>query len=311
MAPRVCVVSLNPAIDAEWRVEEVLWEEKNVVQAQRRWPGGKGVNVARWLKFLGAAPVLVLPLGGATGREMTAGLRSLKVSTRAVPIRAETRVNVVVTTASGRQMRFNPPGPKLTAADWQRIRSAVDRELARGASLVLSGALAPGLHADAYAELIRASHQQGGRAFLDCDGAALRAGAYAKPFLVKPNLHELAGWAGEVLRSEAAILRAANAFSTTTGGWVLVSMGERGALLVHARQQFRARARAAKVRVLNTVGAGDATLAAAAHAVAQGMPPEEWLRAGVAAGTAATQCPAGALPTRAQFRGTAPSVRPR
>ena len=51
---RLCVVSLNPAIDAEWRVEDVLWEEKNVVQSQRRWPGGKGVNVARWLKFLGA-----------------------------------------------------------------------------------------------------------------------------------------------------------------------------------------------------------------------------------------------------------------
>lgn len=46
---RFCVIALNPAIDAEWRVEDVLWEEKNVIHSQRRWPGGKGVNVARWL----------------------------------------------------------------------------------------------------------------------------------------------------------------------------------------------------------------------------------------------------------------------
>lgn len=38
---RLCVVALNPAIDAEWRVDDVLWEEKNVVHTQRAGPGAK------------------------------------------------------------------------------------------------------------------------------------------------------------------------------------------------------------------------------------------------------------------------------
>jgi 6-phosphofructokinase 2 len=90
---RFCVTSLNPAIDAEWRVDDVLWEEKNIVYTQRRWPGGKGVNVARWLKFLGADSELLIPLGGPAGREMKHGLRLLKLMARVVPLQEETRVN--------------------------------------------------------------------------------------------------------------------------------------------------------------------------------------------------------------------------
>ena len=95
---RLCVVALNPAIDAEWRVEDVLWEEKNVVHAQRRWPGGKGANVARWLKFLSHDPELLIPLGGATGREMSSGLRAQRLCAHIVSLIEDTRVNVIVTT---------------------------------------------------------------------------------------------------------------------------------------------------------------------------------------------------------------------
>src|SRR5829696_4487383 len=198
---RFCVVSLNPAIDAEWRVDDVLWEEKNIVHTQRRWPGGKGVNVARWLKFLHADSELLIPLGGPAGREMKHGLRSLKLMARVVPVQEETRVNVVVTTARGRQMRFNPPGPVVNAREWQKVLRAVQLVLNRGASLVLSGALPRGVPPNAYAKMIELAHMVGRQTFLDCDGAALAVAVKAKPFFVKPNLYELSGWVGHSLRS--------------------------------------------------------------------------------------------------------------
>ncbi len=295
---RLCVVALNPAIDAEWRVAEVLWEEKNVVQTQRCWPGGKGVNVARWLKFLGADAELLIPLGGRTGREMVSGLRTQGLRARVVRLSGDTRVNVVVTTAHGRQLRFNPPGPKLTAREWQQVLRGAEKMLQRGAALLLSGALPRGVPASAYAQLIRLAHQSGQRAFLDCDGAALVAGVKAKPFLIKPNRHELLGWAGKKLNSERAIVSAAQKMSRQTGGWILVSLGAEGAWLIHEPQGFAARAVAPRVRILNTVGAGDALLAAAARQVALGSAPQDWLRAAVAAGTAATQSVAGQMPRR-------------
>ena len=61
---RPVVLALNPSVDVEWQVDHVRWEEKNNVLRERRWAGGKGVNVARWLRYLGAKPELILPLGG-------------------------------------------------------------------------------------------------------------------------------------------------------------------------------------------------------------------------------------------------------
>lgn len=307
----LCVVALNPAIDAEWRVDRVLWEEKNVVRAQRRWPGGKGVNVARWLKLLRAPSELLIPLGGTTGREMATGLRGQGVRAHVVRLREETRVNVVVTTASGGQMRFNPPGPRIHREEWREIVRVVRRELARGCSLILSGALPPGTSADAYAKLIRMAHEQGRMAFLDCDGAALAAGVRAKPFLVKPNVHELASWAGARLSNRKRVREAAAALSRSTGAWVLVSLGAEGALLVNVREHVALAADAPRVAVMNTVGAGDALLAAAAASVLRGAGPEGWLRAGVAAGTAATRCAAGHLPSLEAVRKLARRVHVR
>ena len=76
------ILALNPSIDAEWRVADVLWEEKNNVQSERRWAGGKGINVARWLKYLGGRPQLLLPLGGPSGQELVGCLRREKISAR-------------------------------------------------------------------------------------------------------------------------------------------------------------------------------------------------------------------------------------
>jgi fructose-1-phosphate kinase PfkB-like protein len=103
------VLALNPSIDAEWRVDDVLWEEKNNVRSERRWAGGKGINVARWLKHLGGQPLLLVPLGGKTGDELAGYLRGEKIPSRIVRLREPTRVNVIITTDAGRQMRFNPP----------------------------------------------------------------------------------------------------------------------------------------------------------------------------------------------------------
>jgi len=306
---RLCVVSLNPAIDAEWCVEDVLWEEKNVVHSQRRWPGGKGVNVARWLKFLGADSQILIPLGGATGREMRAGLKAQNLRARVIPLTAETRVNVVVTTARGRQMRFNPPGPEYNGGEWRAVLSAAKRILAEGAALILSGALPRGLPPDAYAQLIRLAHKSSRPVFLDCDGDALVRGAAARPSLVKPNLHELECWCGRKLRTPRAAESAASELSTTTRGWVLLSLGADGALLVNTRESFRAQARPPHGPVLNTVGAGDAMLAAAALGFAQGADPEEWLRTAVGAGTAATRVLAGAFPSHRVLRESQRGVR--
>ena len=298
------VLALNPSIDAEWRVDDVLWEEKNNVHSERRWAGGKGINVARWLKQLGGKPQLFLPLGGQTGVELAGYLRGEKLPANIIPLREPTRVNVILTTKGGRQMRFNPLGPKLSSREWRRILKGVKQELARSSLrkktaeplLVLSGSLPRGVPVTAYAQFIRLAHRYGVKTLLDCDGSVLAAAIKARPFLVKPNEHELAQWWGKPLRTETDILHAARALSGVMRGWVLVSRGARRSLLLNAAEGYQNFAVPRRVPPRNTVGAGDALLAGVAREIQLGRAPEEWLRRGVEVGTQATQMPAGHMP---------------
>ena len=292
----VLVLALNPSIDAEWRVTDVLWEEKNNVQSERRWAGGKGINVARWLKYLGGKPQLLLPLGGQSGDELAGYLRREKIPAWVVPLREATRVNVIVTTEAGRQMRFNPLGPELTATEWRRLVKEFRAHLRRAKLLVLSGSLPRGIPVTAYQQLIQLAHRAGVRTLLDCDGAPFKAAISARPFLVKPNEHELGLWRGKSLRSEREILQAARALSEVTQGWVLVSRGAERSLLLNTAVGFQRFTAPRRVKPRNTVGAGDALLAAVARQIELGASPEVWLRQGLMIGTEATQLCAGELP---------------
>ena len=290
------VLALNPSVDVEWRVPRVRWEEKNDVLSERRWPGGKGVNVARWLKHLGARPRLLIPLGGSTGKEIAAGLRRERVSLEIVSLREPTRANVIVTAESGGQLRFNPLGPILSTKEWREILRRTQSSLSQASLLVLSGSLPRGVAVDAYAQLIRAAEASGVRTLLDCDGPRFVEAVKARPFLVKPNQHELEQWSGVPLRSMSAVRREASRLSRVTKGWVLVSLGGKGALLVSEVDGYCRRFAPPKMKPVNTVGAGDALLAAVAMQIQPGSAPGEWLAVGVAVGTAATRCVAGHLP---------------
>ncbi|MEK7707787.1 MAG: PfkB family carbohydrate kinase, partial [Verrucomicrobiota bacterium] len=98
------------------------------------------------------------------------------------------------------------------------------------------------------------------------------------------------------LRSETEMLRAARALSEQTRGWVFVSRGAKRNLLVNHAEGIQIAAKPPRAKPRNTVGAGDALLAAVAQQIQLGRTPEQWLRQAVVTGTAATKCEPGQLP---------------
>ena len=272
MSPVGLVISLNPAVDVEWRLPRVVPEEKNEIEAETRWPGGKGINVARWLRWCGFPSRILLPLGGSTGRELARGLRSEKIRFLRFPISGANRCNVVVSPRTGPQFRFNATWPRLEKSESQGLKSLAIDWIRRSDPVVISGTLAFGSPASTYADLAREARRAGVRLFLDCDREPFARAARQQPFLVKPNEFELAQWAGQDLGSDSQVLAAAEALSSLTRNWVLVSRGERGALLVHSRLGHAVEATPPRVAVRNTVGAGDAFFSVVAMASAQQVP---------------------------------------
>jgi len=188
----ILVVTLNPALDVTHEVDQVNWAGVNRPHRVHVRPGGKGVNVARTLRALGAEVTLAGLVGGGVGRELVTGLDGSGISTALTWVCGETRRTfAVVDTGRGDTAVFNEPGPPVSVGEYREFFVTYERALASCAAVVLSGSLPPGVPADAYADLIAAAAQASVPAILDASGAALAHGVAAGPALVKPNLAEL------------------------------------------------------------------------------------------------------------------------
>jgi 1-phosphofructokinase family hexose kinase len=298
----VSVISLNPAVDVEWRLSRVVAEEKNEIQSESRWPGGKGINVTRWLGWLGTSARVFLPVGGDTGRELLGGLKSEGIPFTAFESSKPTRVNVIVTPEEGPQFRFNATWPRWNLKESRALAAAALEASHTSTWVIISGTLAFGAPQGLYASLVKQLRGQGIRVAVDCDRQPFALAARERPELVKPNELELSEWAGKKFRTDSESIKWARHLSATTGGWVLFSRGARGATLVCDHQGYLKSAAPPTGKVRNTVGAGDASLAGCVAAMQTSQNPDDWLKMAVGTGTTLTRAAAGRMPSRQLWR---------
>ncbi|MBQ8646831.1 MAG: bifunctional hydroxymethylpyrimidine kinase/phosphomethylpyrimidine kinase, partial [Oscillospiraceae bacterium] len=128
--------------------------------------------------------------------------------------------------------------------------------------LVLAGSLPSGLPEDTYRRLMAPLAARGVRVVVDAGGEALRRVLPHRPFLVKPNHHELGELFGCAISPTDLdmVAECARALQQQGARNVLVSMGGAGAVLVD-EQHRQHRLAAPQGRVVNTVGAGDSMVA--------------------------------------------------
>lgn len=288
--PDILTVTMNPAVDLATATPEVRPVHKLRCAVPQRIAGGGGVNVARVLHRLGAPVMALVTSGGATGAHLQALLAADGVAMRAIGVTGETRENLTVTDeSSSQEYRFVMPGPRLSAGEWQACLDAVSALSPAPAWVIASGSLPRGVPEDFYARLARCVRSCGSRMVLDASGPSLAAALEEGVFLVKPSLRELRELTGHSLGQPSEWIAAARELvAQGRAAQVALSLGGQGALL--ATREGVWTAPGLPVKVAGTVGAGDSLLAAMVWALDAGMPSSEVLAAGVAAGSAATEC---------------------
>lgn len=287
----IATVTLNPALDITTGTEVVRDTHKLRCSAPGFEAGGGGINVARVIHALGGAVTAVFPCGGPAGATLERLLRDAGVPVAPVPIRGATRESFTVNeTSTGLQYRFVLPGPALAEAEIAALLEALDALPGRPDYIVASGSLPP----DCDPRIFHRLAGLGRRLVIDTSGPALAACEGARAYLVKPSLRELEDLAGRKLATEADEAAAARALLARGFAEIVVlSLGERGALLVTADRELRLPA--IMVPVTSAVGAGDSMVAAITLALAHGRPLEDALRYGIAGGAAALIAPGAEL----------------
>ncbi|HJC21157.1 MAG TPA: 1-phosphofructokinase [Candidatus Butyricicoccus avicola] len=285
----IITVTLNPALDKTVEIPDFSLDAVNRITAMRTDPGGKGLNVSKVIAKLGGTSTVVGVLGGTTGRRIADAMDALGIACQFTFVDGETRTNLkVIDPARHTNTDLNEPGLTVDQETLDHMRDALVAAIRPGDIVVLSGSLPKGAPADTYGSWTAACRTAGARVFLDADGEPLAHGLAAKPYLAKPNNHELSRLTGRALETADDLLAAARTLIADGVERVVVSMGGDGALFVSADGAYRAEG--LRVPVGSTVGAGDSMVAALAYAAEQGMADADTVRLAVATSAANVMC---------------------
>ncbi len=281
----IYTVTLNPAVDREMLVPEIQYD---TVLRALDWQvdyGGKGFNVSRMLRALGAPSCALGFVGGKSGEILHEGLNALDIQTDFVWVEGETRTNIsIVTPDHAHYLKVNEPGPEISAASQREFIERMRGLVRPDDWWVLAGSLPPGVPDTMYAEMIRVIEAGGAHTLLDSSGAALEHGCRAGAYLVKPNSFEAEKLTGIPIHGTQDALRAAARIQEIGASVVIISLGKDGAMLVSRQESWIAHS--PKIEESNPIGAGDSLVGGVVWAMSTGCSLKEALCWGVACGAA-------------------------
>ena len=254
----VYTVTFNPAIDYVVRVKEILVGATNHSEREEIYFGGKGINVSVVLKELGVDSRALGFTAGFTGEAIEKGLADLGVDTDFVHLKTgNSRINVKL--KSKEETEINGQGPHIDDESVAALFKKLDA-LTDGDTLILAGSIPSSLPSDIYEKILERLSAQKIRVVVDATKDLLLNVLKFKPFLVKPNNHELGDMFGVKLETDQEIEKYARKLQAMGAVNVLISMAGDGSMLIDETGKMH-RMGVCKGKVKNSVGAGDSMVA--------------------------------------------------
>jgi 1-phosphofructokinase family hexose kinase len=285
----ILCITPNPAIDRTIILPSLVLGNVHRAQKTIVAAGGKGLNVARTIRRLGGEVLCMGFAGGHTGHLLAdlaknEGLRSSWTWTS-----GETRTCTILVSQKGDATLINEPGMHVSREDWQQLEQDINKQIPSAGLVCISGSFPPDTSAENLQRLLSMLvdvADTGKQVWVDTSGSALLKVLALRNVCVKVNGNEI----GEVLGLEVRDLDAAKRALKMLGEQGLracvITLGVEGALLV--TKEGRWHAYGPRVRVVSTVGSGDAFLGGLVSALDGGKNWPEALREAVAVGTANT-----------------------
>ena len=279
----IYTVTLNPSIDYVIKVDKLTTGNINRVNEEHVSPGGKGINVTRILKNLDNDNIALGFVSGFTGDYIINSLQELNLKSDFIKVKEGfTRINVKV--KSEEETEINGQGPKISEEELNQFYKVIDK-LVDGDILILSGSIPSCLDERLYESIMKKVEDRDIKVIVDATKNLLLNVLKYKPFLIKPNNHELAEMFNVELNSTEDVVFYARKLKEMGAQNVLISMGKDGALLVTENDEIFASS-VAKGEVVNSVGAGDSMVAGFIAGYLKSNSYEEALRLGAASGGA-------------------------
>jgi tagatose 6-phosphate kinase len=283
---RLVTVTLNAAIDKRFELTSLEPYSTMRLGAGEFSAGGKGLNVARVAAQLDVDVTATGFLAGHAGQFIAEEIGKDGVHPDFVWVPGESRSCLNLVDPIGRSTELLEPGFTVDGDDLDRFGAAMDVLAADAGIVALSGSVPRGCPPDTYATLVNRVKASGALAFVDASGSLLSEVLNASPHFIKPNASEAAELVGEQITTPADAGEVALALHRAYQvDQVVISLGGSGAVLATDDGVWWAEAPA--LPPVNTVGCGDALVAAYAAATLMDGTPAEALTCSVEVSCAA------------------------
>lgn len=299
----VCVAA-NPSIDKLFEIDRLVRGDIHRPIGFEQTAGGKGLNVARAARALGADVRAVALMRGHAGRWLAEMLAAEGVPGEYVWTHGENRASLsVADRETGSLTEFYEHGSEVPAAAWVELMHAIAQTWTPGGWLTISGSLPRGAPDDGYRALVAEARAAGVQVALDAEEERLGLALEAHPDVVKVNAAEAGALLGVPTARRDEALTAAQKLRALAGGDGHAGVVTRGADgVVLAAPDGTLYEGMLYVRGRFPVGSGDAFLAGLVTGLDRGDGWEGALRLALGAATANAELPgAGRLdPSRAE-----------
>lgn len=279
----IYTLTLNPSLDYIVQVDHFKEGTVNRITREEMLAGGKGINVSTVLNTLGAKTCALGFIAGFSGDEIQRQLNEKGIRTDLTRVsRGYSRINLKM--KSDLETEINGAGPDISQDELDSLMAKI-RNLSEEDMLILSGSISRSLPENIYEMITRTAAAKGIPFIVDAEGDLLQQTIRYRPFLIKPNHHELSAIFHADISSREEAVPYARKLQEAGARNVLVSMAGEGAVLADENGEIWF-AQAPKGTVVNSVGAGDSSVAGFLYGYLSSHDYGTALRTAVAAGSA-------------------------
>ena len=291
---KIYTITLSPAYDVHATARSLTLHHENLAHVTSRDAGGKGVNVSRALTYNGVENTAVVVLGRDNCADFKAALDSDKMTYVAIEREGRIRENITIHEDGEDETRISFSGFSLDNGILSEVEKLLEAD--ENSVITFTGSVPKGVDMPEIKKFLARLKNKGAKVVVDSRSFTLADLIEVAPWLIKPNSEEIAMYSGKEVNSFSDCLDFAKKLLSDGIENVMISLGEKGALLVTANGAVGAVPPA--INALSTIGAGDSTIAGFIAAYADGKDSAEQLRVAVSYGSAACLLEGTTPPTR-------------
>lgn len=279
----IYTITFNPSLDYIVSCDDFKLGQTNRASKELIFPGGKGINVSIVLRNLGLDNTALGFLSGFSGQEIKRLIEKEGIKNEMIMLNnGFSRINIKL--RSKEESELNGIGPVIDGDSLKLLYEKLNT-LNCEDILVLAGSIPSSLSQTIYSDILIHLKDKHMKIVVDATKELLLNVIPFKPFLIKPNNHELGDLFGVTLNTKEEVIPYAKKLQEMGARNVLVSMAKDGALLVDENGDVH-QSLPPKGKLVNSVGAGDSMVAGYIYGYLTYQNYDEAFKYGLCAGSA-------------------------